>query len=348
MTKLGWGILGTGMIARTLAKAINESQTGQLVAVASRSQATADKFGEEFKVARRYAGYEALLADREVQAVYISLPNHLHAEWTIQCAEAGKHILCEKPFTVNHAEAMTVMAAVRTRDVFLMEAFMYRCHPQTARLVELIRSGVIGEVRMIEAHFGFNMGQNLGNIRLQNEAAGGAIMDVGCYCMSLSRLVAGAEPVEIKGVAHIGAASRVDEYATAAVKFPGNILANLTCGCQVNMDNTFRVWGSTGHILVPNPWLPGTTPDAATIIVNRDGQPSESIRVPAPTGLYALEVDLVAQHLAARQAPPPAMTWDDTIGNMRALDLWRASAGMVFDAEKPTATTPPSRPAASR
>ena len=340
MKKLNWGILGTGMIARALAKAINESQTGTLLAVGSRSQATADKFGDEFKVARRYASYEALLADRDVQAVYISLPNHMHAEWAVKCAEAGKHILCEKPFTINHAEAMAVIEAVRSRGVFLMEAFMYRCHPQTAKLVELVRSGVIGELRVIQAHFSYNMGQNLANIRLQNEAAGGAIMDIGCYCMSMTRLIAGAEPVEIKGIAHIGTASRVDEYATAVVKFPGNILANLTCGNQVNVDGTLRIWGSTGHILVPNPWFPGNTPDAARIIVNRDGQPSETINVPGYAGLYTIEVDTVTRHLADRQAPRPAMTWDDTIQNMRALDLWRNNAGMVFDAEKPTASFP--------
>jgi predicted dehydrogenase len=340
MKKLHWGILGTGMIARRLAAAIPASATGSLVAVGSRSQATADKFGDEFKVPHRHGSYEALLADRDVEAVYISLPNHLHAEWTVRCAEAGKHILCEKPFTVNHAEAMAVIEAVREHDVFLMEAFMYRCHPQTARLVELLRSGVIGEVRVIQAHFSYNLGQKLDNIRLQNAAAGGAIMDIGCYCLSLARLIAGGEPTEIKGTAYIGAASRVDEYATAVLKFPGPILANLTCGNQVNTDSTLRVWGSNGHILVPHPWFPGPDADSARIIVNRDGEASETISVPGGSGLYSIEVDTVARHLKERQAPAPCMTWDDTIQNMRALDLWRREVGLVFDAEKLTAPVP--------
>jgi len=347
MKKLKWGILGTGMIARKLATAIQESKTGALVAIGSRTQAAADKFGNEFKVAHRHASYEALLANRAVDAVYISLPNHMHAEWTVRCAEAGKHILCEKPFTVNHAEAMAVIEAVREHGVFLMEAFMYRCHPQTAWLVELIRAGRIGEVRIIQAHFSYNMGQKLDNIRLQNAAAGGAIMDIGCYCMSMTRLIAGAatgkdfaEPIEIKGTAYLGAASRVDEYATAALKFPGNILANLTCGNQVGVDSTLRIWGSKGHLLVPNPWFPGADADSARILVNRDGEKSETISAPGGVGLYSIQVDTVARQLKKRQAPTPCMTWDDTIQNMRALDLLRREVGMVFDADKLTTPIP--------
>ena len=141
---------------------------------------------------KRYQGYDALLADPAIDAVYISLPNHLHAEWTIRCAEAGKHILCEKPLTVNYQEAVPVIEAVRKHDVFMMEAFMYRCHPQTARLAELIRSGAIGQVRVIQAHFSYNMHGPQNNIRQQNAAAGGGIMDVGCYTASMSRLIAGA------------------------------------------------------------------------------------------------------------------------------------------------------------
>src|SRR5918911_358156 len=149
------GILGTGAIARTFAEGIAASQSGTLIAVGSRTQETADRFAATYDVERRYASYEALLADSDVQAVYVSLPNHLHAEWTIKCAQAGKHILCEKPLTTNYAEAMTVVEEVRRCGVFLMEAFMYRCHPQTARLKQLLDEGVIGEVRLIQSAFRF-------------------------------------------------------------------------------------------------------------------------------------------------------------------------------------------------
>ncbi|MBV9865419.1 MAG: Gfo/Idh/MocA family oxidoreductase [Abitibacteriaceae bacterium] len=340
--KLKWGILGTGNIAKVLARALVPSTTGELIAVGSRTQESADKFAGEFSLSRAYGSYEALLEDTEVQAVYISLPNHLHLEWATRCAERGKHILCEKPLTTNRTEAEAMIEAVRQHDAFMMEAFMYRCHPQTARLAELIRNQEIGEVRVIQAHFSYNMGLKLDNIRLQNEAAGGAIMDVGCYTASMARLVAGAalgqevaEPEEVKGVAHIGPESRVDEWATAVLRFPNDILANLTCGSQVSVDSTLRIWGSKGHILVPNPWFPGNDGSPGKIIIQRSGQEQpEEISVPADAPLYTLEADIVAQHLAQHQAPSPCMTWNDSLGNMQTLDRWREQVGLVFDRER--------------
>ncbi|GAC1397211.1 MAG: aldo/keto reductase [Chloroflexota bacterium] len=340
---LRWGILGTGGIARTFAKGVAASETGSLWAVGSRTQEAADAFGEEFGAERRYGSYDALLADPRVEAVYISLPNHLHAEWAIKCARAGKHILCEKPLTTHRAEAMAVVDEARRHDVFLMEAFMYRCHPQTARLKRLIDDGAIGEVRVIQANFSYNMGPKYENIRLSNPAAGGGIMDVGCYTMSMARLIAGAEPEEIKGSAHIGSTSRVDEYATASLRFHGGIVAALTCGTQVAVDQELHIWGSTGSIRVPNPWFPGQ--GANRILVQKSGEkdPTEIV-VEGPNELYAIEADTVARHLAARQAPSPCMTWADSLGNMTALDAWRRSVGLVFDVEKPEALRRPAPP----
>jgi predicted dehydrogenase len=338
--KLRWGIIGTGNIARKLADALASSATGDLVAVGSRRQATADAFGADYGGLRCYATYDSLLADPEVDVVYNSLPNHLHLEWTAKAAAAGKHILCEKPLAVNQREAEELIAAVREYDVFMLEAFMYRCHPQTAKLVELIAAGAIGEVRLIQAHFSYNMGQQLDNIRLQHGAAGGGIMDVGCYTVSMSRLLAGAalgltgpaEPEVVHGVGHIGADSRVDEWSTAVLRFPDDIVANVSCGTQVAVDNTLRIWGSDGHIMVPNPWFPGETNETATILVNRGGD-SETVCAPGPAPLYTIEVDTVAAHLADRQAPAPCMTWDDSIGNMRTLDRWRVGVGLRFENE---------------
>jgi predicted dehydrogenase/aryl-alcohol dehydrogenase-like predicted oxidoreductase len=337
--KLGWGILGTGRIAQTFAKAVIASNTGTLVGVGSRTQESAERFGEEFQIPRRYGSYQALLDDPDVQAVYISMPNHIHAEWTIKCAQAGKHVLCEKPLTVNFAQAMAVIEAVRYHGVFLMEAFMYRCHPQTARLTQLIKQGVIGEVRLIQSSFAYNLGPKYENIRLSNPCAGGGIMDVGCYTASMARLVAGAalgknfaDPIEVKGVAHIGDISRVDEQTTGSLKFEGGIVASLSTGCQVGVDSTLRVWGSEGHILVPNPWFPRKGENK--IIVNRAGADPEEVIVVAEGELYSIEADTVAQHLNDKHAPSPCMTWDDSLGNMKTLDLWRRSVGLSFDEEK--------------
>ncbi|HZO88729.1 MAG TPA: Gfo/Idh/MocA family oxidoreductase [Chthonomonadaceae bacterium] len=332
MSKLKWGIMGTGRIAQTFAKGIAGSQTGELVAVGSRAQETADRFGAEFNVPRRHASYAALVADPEVEAIYISLPNHLHAEWTIRCAEAGKHILCEKPLTVNHAEAVQVIEAVRKHDVFMMEAFMYRCHPQTARLKQLIDEKAIGDVRLIQSNFSYNMGPQYDNIRLSNPAAGGGIMDVGCYTTSMARLIAGSEPEVVVGVAHIGPISRVDEQATASLKFPGGIVANLACGTQVSVDSELRIWGSAGHIRVPNPWFPGESDNKILLQKAGEAAPTE-IMVEGGAGLYSIEADTVARYLDARQAPPPCMTWEDSLGNMAVLDAWRQCVGLVFDVE---------------
>ncbi len=358
-----WGILGSGRIAHTFARAIGESMSGKLVAVASRAGKSADRFGREFDVARFYEGYGGLLDDPKVDAVYISLPNHIHARWIVRCAEAGKHILCEKPLAVNYPEAMTAIEAARRNDVFLMEAFMYRCHPQTQRLVELVGNGTIGDVRTIQTHFSYNMGGPSDDIRQQNAAAGGGIMDVGCYCMSMARLIAGAatgrdfaDPViendgyrsqmRIKGYAPIGEHNRVDEWATAVVEFPNNILANLTCGLQVRVDPALRIWGSKGHIEVPNPWFPGDKrfggEAGCRILVFEDGKKEpEELTVIGGQSLYAIEVDSASRHIADRQAPSPCMTWSDSLGNMRALDAWRKEVDLVFDAEKCSVLTLP-------
>ncbi len=344
---LSWGILGAGNIARTFARGVAESRMGRLVAVGSRTQETADRFGDEVGVPHRHGSYEALLADPDVQAVYIGTPHPMHAEWAIRAAEAGKHILCEKPLTLNHAEAMAVVEAARRYDVFLMEAFMYRCHPQTARLVELIREGAIGEVRVIHATFSFDAGDNPDSRLLRHDLGGGGILDVGCYTASMARLIAGAaagqtvaEPLDVSAVGHIGLRSRVDEWTVAALRFPGDIVAQLAAGVRVNQENVVRVYGSEGSILVPEPWTPARDGGSTRILLYQNGvaEPRE-VTVEATASLYAIEADTVAAHLEARQAP--AMTPDDSLGNMRTLDRWREAIGLTYDAERPEARTPP-------
>jgi predicted dehydrogenase/aryl-alcohol dehydrogenase-like predicted oxidoreductase len=344
-TKLSWGIIGAGRIAGTFAKALAESDTGRVVAVGSRAQTSADRFGDEFDVPRRHGSYEALLADESVEAVYIATPHPMHAEWAIKAAEAGKHILCEKPLTLNYAEAMAVVEAARANDVFLMEAFMYRCHPQIPRLTQLIRQNVIGDVQLIQVTFSFRSEFNPESRLFKQELGGGGILDVGCYCTSMARLVAGAalgkdfaEPVEVKGTAHIGHLSRVDEYAIASLEFPGGILAQLTTGARLQMEEVVRIHGSQGSIVLPEPWFPSTRGRTSSIVIHRDGEEKpEEIPVESKLNPYTLEADIVAAHIADRQAPSPAMTWDDTLSNMKTLDRWRASIGFIYDSEKPEA-----------
>ncbi|MFH1023712.1 MAG: aldo/keto reductase [Planctomycetota bacterium] len=342
--KLGWGILGTGRIAGVFAKGVTASKTGRLVAVGSRSDEKARKFAAEFSVPKAHGSYEALLADPEIQAVYIATPHSRHAEWAVKAAEAGKHVLCEKPLAVSHAEAMQIVEAAGRYGVMLMEAFMYRCHPQTARLVALLREKAVGEVLFLHASFGFRAAFNPAARLFANALAGGGILDVGCYPVSMARLVAGAaigrdfaEPISVKGSGVIGATG-VDERAAAVLAFPGGIVATVETAVTVELENTVRIFGTEGRIEIPQPWIPARDGGAVKIRLTRKGV-TEEIVIETPTPLYAIEADAFAEGLSRNAATPPAMTPDDSLGNMKALDLWREAIGLVYDAEKPANAT---------
>jgi predicted dehydrogenase/diketogulonate reductase-like aldo/keto reductase len=342
-TTLAWGILGTGAIARTFAKGLAKSRTGKLVAVGSRQPDTAKKFAREFGDITAHGAYEALLADPAVQAVYISTPHPQHAAWCIKAARAKKHILCEKPLTLNHAEAMVVAEAAREHGVFLMEAFMYRCHPQTARLVELIRSGAIGEVGVIQATFSFKADFNPEGRLFKNELGGGGILDVGCYTTSIARLVAGAaqgkpfaNPTKLTGFAKLHSGVGTDLYAVAAAEFPGGILAQLATGVGLNQDNGLRVFGSKGSLHLPNPFTPSREGGSSSIFLTRAGTDKpEEIVTRTEDYLYALEADSVGDAVTQGKLESPHLSVADSLGNMAALDAWRQSAGLVYESEKP-------------
>ena len=339
--KLAWGILGAGNIAKQFAKGVAASRTGTLAAVGSRSQDKADTFAKDFGIPTAHGSYEALLADPNVQAVYIATPHPHHAEWAIRAAEAKKHLLVEKPLAVNHAEAMAIIEAARANDVFLMEAFMYRCHPLMQKLVELLQQKIIGDVRVISARFSFQSKFNPESRLFKNDTAGGGIMDVGCYCTSLARLVAGvamgkdfADPVSVSGAAHLGETG-VDEWAVASMKFPGDILAELSTGIAVNQRNVVHLFGSEGHLLIPSPWIPARDGGDEKIAFQKNGEKEVTeIVVHADRPIYAIEADTVAMYLEQRQASSPGMSWDDSLGNMKTLDEWRAAVGLTYEIEK--------------
>jgi predicted dehydrogenase len=335
---LTWGILGAGRIAGVFARGLAKSRTGKLLAIGSRCEEKAQAFGQEFGAERRYGSYTKLLADRDVQAVYIATPHPQHAQWAIAAAQAGKGILCEKPITLDLAGAQAVVQAARRNSVFLMEAFMYRCHPQTAKLVELLRGGAIGQVRLIRASFGFHAPFNAEGRLFAKALGGGAILDVGCYCVSAARLIAGvaagrdfAEPLEIKASGHLGSTG-VDEWALASLKFPGDILAQLATSISLTQDNQLSVFGSEGQITLPWPWAPAREGGQVRILLKRDGeQQAQEIVVATDEYLYGLEADAVAAGWEDKQAAPPAMTWEDTLGNMRVLDAWRREIGLTYE-----------------
>ncbi len=343
MQRLRWGILGAGNIAGALAQALTQTRSGTALGVASRHTGKAKAFAARFGIPRSYGCYEDMLADPDIDVVYVTTPHPMHAEWAIKCAAAGKHILCEKPMTMNWPDTMSVIAAARHHDVFLMEAFMYRCTPQTAKLVELIRSGTIGEVCMIDATFAFQGGWNPKSRLLNPKLGGGAILDVGCYTMSMARLIAGtalgrevAEPLQVTGGGRIGKTG-VDEWAAATLKFEGDIIARLATGVQCGQDNKVIIHGRKGRIEVPAPWFcQGREAGESKIIVN-----GKDIRIAADRGIYANEVDAVASHIAGRQGASPAMSWADSLGQAKALDAWRAAIGLSYPCEAPKAYARP-------
>lgn len=343
MKTVNWGIIGTGAIASTFARSLEQTERGRLVAVASRSSESAERFGREHDAQRRYGKYDELLADSEVDAVYVSTPHPFHAEWAIKAIEAGKHVLCEKPLALNHGEAMAIVEAARENERFLMEAFMYRCHPQTTRLVELLRAGTIGDVRVIRVSFGFGGGEGIPEeSRLFDRSlGGGSILDIGCYPMSLARLVAGAaagvpfsDPTEIRGAGRIGRTG-VDEWEGATLRFAGDIVAQISAAVRVTLDNTLEIFGSEGRISVPNPWLADRREPTPGRIIVTIGQEAETIEIPADRTAFAYEADRVAEAIeqGSVEGAAPAMTWDDSLGNLAALDRWRSEIGMAYEAE---------------
>jgi predicted dehydrogenase/aryl-alcohol dehydrogenase-like predicted oxidoreductase len=342
-TTLAWGILGAGSIARTFAKGLAKSRTGKLVAIGSRQADTARKFAQEFGGITAHGTYEELLADPAVQAVYISTPHPSHAEWCIKAARAKKHILCEKPLAMNHAEAMVAAEAAREHGVFLMEAFMYRCHPHTAKLVELVRGGAIGEVGVIQATFSFRAGFNAEGRLFKNELGGGGILDVGCYTTSVTRLLAGAaqgkafaNPTKLTGLAMLHPQAGTDMYAVATAEFPGGIFGQLATGVGLTQETGVRVYGTEGWFYAPNPFTPGIEGGATSIFLHKAGaKEPEEIVVQTDDFLYALEADAVGDALAQGKLESPHMSVADSLGNMAALDAWRQSAGLVYASEKP-------------
>jgi len=282
-----WGILGTGVIARKFAGQLGATDRGALAATGSRTAASAQSFAAEFG-GTAHGSYEALIADPQVEAVYVSLPNHLHREWTIRALRAGKHVLCEKPFARNAAEAEDMFAAARQTGRVVVEGFMYRCLPVVREFIRTARAGTIGEVKLIRANFTFCRPALDTDARYQPAMAGGSLMDVGAYCINLTRALAGREPTDLRVFAHLHEKG-VDDYAAGLLRFGDGLLSTFTSGMTVESDRTVFVGGSEGWMAIECPWLLAESFD-----IVKGGQ-RQTVRVPAPKPLFALEADAFAQ-----------------------------------------------------
>ncbi|MGN6486509.1 MAG: aldo/keto reductase, partial [Devosia sp.] len=349
MTTIGntlrWGIIGPGAIAKDFRRGVLDSKHGKLEAIASRDPGK-PSLRTDFPEARILDGYQALLDDPNVDAVYIATPHPGHAEWAIKAAEAGKHVLVEKPIALSAFEADAIFHAAKKAGTFAGEAFMYRLHPQTQQLWDLISSGRIGEIRAIKSSFGFQMGSFQPTHRLfASELAGGGIPDVGGYPVSMSRFVAGAavgkpfaDPVKVSGMATLNGEG-TDNWAAALLQFESGIIAEVSCSVFVNQDNMLRILGSLGRIEVPNFWFANgdrAGGDGKIDVVMNDGS-RETVSVGKQRHLYSFEVDAVAEAVFAgrQEFAAPGMTWADSLGNARVLDKWRADAGIEYVVEKP-------------
>lgn len=321
---LRWGVLGTGGIANKFVSQLAASKT-EFAAVASRSRQRALAFANTHG-GRAHHHYQELLRDEQVDAVYVALPNSLHADWSIQALEAGKHVLCEKPLATSQAEARIMFDAARDASRVLVEAFMYRCNPAVEKLIEMVRGGTIGEPKIIRTHFTFNRPVDSADVRYQAQLLGGALMDVGCYCVNLARALAGGEPTHMHAIAHWHS-SGVDDYVAGILDFGGRTLASFTCGMTVSCDRTTYVGGSDGYLMMDTPWF------SEGSIVKVTGTPvmgeqRQTITIHVPRDAYALQADRFADY--ALHVGQPAVSEEDSLGNMRVLDRLQQALSPPF------------------
>jgi D-xylose 1-dehydrogenase (NADP+, D-xylono-1,5-lactone-forming) len=310
-----WGLLSTANINRAVIPGFKESPDSELVAVASRTDARAAEYAKEWGIPKAHGSYEALLADPDVDAVYISLPNGPHVDWSIRALEAGKHVLCEKPLSRRPADVERAFDAADRADRLLMEAFMWRHHPQTKKLAELVRDGAIGEVRFQRTSFSFPIATDA-DVRLAADLDGGALMDVGCYCISATRLV-GGEPLEVSGRQVIGK-SGVDVRFVGTLVMPGGSLAQIDCGFDLPDRAFIEVAGSEGRIAIDGPFharAPG-------ILLERRGE----VETIVLEGLdkYRIQGDNFSR--AIRGAEEPLLGRADALGQARTIEALYRSA----------------------
>ena len=341
---LRFGILGTGNIARQFAGSFRTSTRCVVSAVGSRERASAEAFVAGYAPAAEATSYEGVLASGEVDAVYVSFPNSMHREWTIRALRAGKHVLCEKPLGINAGEVEEMFAEARKAGRLLVEAFMYVSHPLTEAVLEAVRAGRLGRVRHVRTSFCYRTMKIAGNVRFDAALGGGALLDIGCYCVHFSRLIARAamgadvEPEEVWAEGSFHEPSGVDDQVAGLLRFPSGLTATFNCGMAVQADNTATVSCEEGYLEIPVPWKPPA--ENARLVMARSVPPKQdsppasmaatgaSVRPPPPLreellfqagkDLYAMEADDFAAAVSGEMSPRVSQA--DSLGNARVLD----------------------------
>ena len=316
-TILRWGLLGTARINTAVIGPIKASPRNELLAVASRETDRAEAYAKEWGIPRAYGSYAALLADHNVDVVYIPLPNHLHAPWAIRAAAAGKHVLCEKPLAMSLQEVDGIASSARAAGVVVAEAFMYRHHPRTLKVKELVEAGAIGELHVLRGAFTFQLDRP-GDIRLDPSMGGGSLWDVGCYPINFARFVVGVEPVEVFGSQVVGP-SEVDLTFAGQLRFPGNVIAQFDSGFRSQLRMHMELVGSDGTINIPQTFLPDST-STLTITV---GKSADILTIKA-VDPYRGEVEDMFD--AVVQGKPPRISLGDSRANIATLVALSQSA----------------------
>ncbi len=330
--KLRWGLMSTARINERLIVPMGASERSELVAVASRSKQTGDRYAEEWKIPRAHVGYDSLLADPEVDAVYISLPNSMHAEWCVKSAQQGKHVLCEKPMALSAEEADSIAEAARGNGVLVQEAAMYRYHEQTRQVCEWVANGEIGEIRVIQGFFGFTLDQE-GDIRFAPSLGGGSLWDVGSYPVSFARTVIGADPVEVEAQ-QVLSDSGVDLTFAGQMRFPSGALAQIASSFQVTPYWNAAVIGSKGRILLDHPWL-NRIGETAHLTILREGEADGETFGDSAAGIEetityekpnAYRCELEAVEASVLDGGEPVISLADSRGNAATLAALLRSA----------------------
>ena len=314
---LNWGLLSTARINRALIPPLRASKRNQLRAVASRSQESADRYAREWKIPRAHGSYEALLADPKIDVIYNSLPNHLHATWTIRAVEAGKHVLCEKPLALGVDEVDAIQAASRKHGGVVAEAFMYRHHPQTLKVHDIVKHGSLGELRLIRGSFSFVLTRE-GDIRLDPAKGGGSIWDLGCYPISYARTVAGESPLEAFGWQVTGPTG-IDETFIGQMRFANNIHAQFDSSFAIPFHVFMEIIGTEGTLNIPNPYKPGLD---EKIFLTHEGK-TETIKIKGQE-LYIGEVEDMADVILL--GSEPRISLEDSRANVAVISALLESA----------------------
>ena len=318
--KVRWGVMGCARIAENwVTPAILQAEGAALWAVASRTSEKAQATARRFGATKAYGSYQELLADPDIEVVYIPLPNHMHKDWTIAALRAGKHVLCEKPIALKASKAREMQAVAQNTEQLLLEAFMYRFSPVVQKALEIVRSGKLGELRAMHSAFSFLMSDDPSNIRLQRESGGGALYDIGCYCINTLRMLAGREPLTAWAKLSWSDKYRVDMSGAGILDFGGQLFGTFNTGFDASGGTYFRVVGTQGTIEAPDGFLGRGEEARLTLTV---GGETEQIVVPL-IDAYALEIQDMCE--AIRGLHPPLFGWEPLDATIRVIDACYAS-----------------------